>query len=62
MTFDKLPTAFKLATLALVLLAGPVVLFSFLLIGPYGGIFAVILLMIAAIVLYMFGVRMGWRK
>jgi hypothetical protein len=62
MTFDKLPIGFKIAVLALVLLAGPVTLFSFLFIGAYGGVFALALLMIAAMVLYMLGVRMGWRK
>jgi hypothetical protein len=62
MTFDKLPNSYKLTVLALVLLAAPLTFFSFFFGGPYVGALIVVLLMLAMMVLYMVGVRMGWRK
>lgn len=62
MTFDKLPNGYKISVLAFVLLAGPIAVFSFFLGGPYAGALAVVTLMLVMMVLYMIGVRMGWRK
>ena len=55
---NKASTTFKIVSLAAVLLAGPVTVFSFIFGGALGGVVALLILFFAFIVLYMIAVRL----